>query len=92
MSTDEQNSSHKPPSLEYDKEELKFKSSVPVKWFAFVVDGDVAWMQTVAVELEHLLAVMQSSPQVIQIPEELEGRVMNNGWTYDGENFIPPVL
>ena len=92
MSTDEQNSSHKPPSLEYDKEELKFKSSVPVKWFAFVVDGDVAWMQTVAVELEQLLAVMQSSPQVIQIPEELEGRVMNNGWTYDVEYFIPPVL
>jgi hypothetical protein len=89
MSTDEPN---KKPSLEYDKDELKFKSSVPVKWFAFVVDGDVAWMQTVAVELEQLLAVMQSSPQVIQIPEELEGRVMNNGWTYDGENFIPPVM
>lgn len=92
MSIDEQNIPDKPPVIEYDKEELRFKSSTPVKWFAFVVDGDVAWMQTVSVGLEHLLAVMQSSPQIIEIPEELEGRVMNNGWTYDGENFIPPSM
>lgn len=92
MSTDKQNILNKPPVIEYDKEELRFKSSVPVKWFAFVVDGDVAWIQTVALDIEQLLAVMQSSPQVIEIPEELAGRVMNNGWTFDGENFNPPSV
>jgi hypothetical protein len=78
------------PNLVFDPEERRFNPLEPVKWYAFVINGEVVWMQTVSVSLEYLVAVMSSSPQVIEIPEPLMGQVLS-GWTYDGTTFHPPA-
>jgi len=82
------NSGHK-PNIVFDPEENKFKSLEPIKWYAFVINGEVVWMQTVSVSLEYLVAVMSSSPQIVEVPEPLLGQVLS-GWTYDG-TFHPPA-
>ena len=78
------------PNITFDAEELKFKSIEPVKWYAFVINGEVVWMQTVSVSLEYLVAVMSSNPEIIEVPEPLMGQVLS-GWTYDG-TFHPPAV
>ena len=76
------------PNITFDADEQKFISNTPVKWYAFVIDGQVVWLQTVSVALEYLVAVMSSNPEVIEVPEPQMGEVMN-GWLYDG-TFRPP--
>ena len=78
------------PNITFDADEQKFISNTPVKWYAFVIDGEVVWMQTVSVLLEYLVAVMSSNPQVVEIPEPIMGQVLN-GWTYNGITFQPPA-
>jgi hypothetical protein len=78
------------PNIVFDPEERKFISTAPVKWYAFVINGEVVWMQTVSVSLEYLVAVMSSNPEIIEVPEPLMGQVLS-GWTYDG-TFHPPTV
>jgi hypothetical protein len=78
------------PNLTFNAEEGKFVSTAPVKWYAFVINGEVVWMQTVSVSLEYLVSVMSSNPEIIEVPEPLMGQVLS-GWTYDG-TFHPPTL
>ena len=79
------------PNITFDVDAHKFVSQTPVKWYAFVIDGEVVWLQTVSVALEYLVAVMSSNPQVVEIPEPQMGEVMN-GWSYDGATFHPPSV
>lgn len=60
------------------------------KVFAFVVDGEVAWIHRVDTRVEHAIAVMSSNPVVVPIPDELVPDI-NFGWTYNGVSFDPPV-
>jgi hypothetical protein len=78
------------PSITFNADENKFVSVAPVKWYAFVINGEVVWMQTVSVSLEYLVSVMSSGPEIIEVPEPLMGQVLS-GWTYDG-TFHPPVV
>jgi hypothetical protein len=68
-----------------------FNPANPVNWYAFVIDGEVVWMQTVQKTLEFLNIVMQSKPEIVQVPEHLEGEVLS-GWTYDGVEFHEPTI
>jgi hypothetical protein len=70
------------PIVTWDVDLGRYVSSRPIKWYAFVIDGEVAFVQNVDVQLEYLTAVFSSRPQVIEIPEQYAGMV-KEGWTYD---------
>lgn len=70
------------PQVTWNSELGKYVSSRPVKWYAFVIDGEVVFVQTVDVQLEYLTSVFSSKPQLIEIPEQYAGMV-KEGWTYD---------
>lgn len=57
--------------------------------YAFVVDGEVAFVLPIQIGIELIHAVMQSDPKVCQIPDELQMDVQQ-GWTFDGEQYFPP--
>ena len=65
------------------------------KYFAFVIDGEVTHVHLVDTRLEKLMAVMQSNPTIIQIPDELGPRmatVDGEGWSHvDGEFVETPI-
>lgn len=63
--------------------------SEPHTWFAFVIDGEVAWINVTPNSYEHYLAVLSSSPQIVPVPSELSSSI-GLGWTYDGTNFTSP--
>lgn len=67
-----------------------FDRNAPINWYAFVIDGEVVWMQTCQVSLEFLNTVLQSDPKIIPVPSELAGEVLS-GWTYDGFEFHAPT-
>lgn len=60
--------------------------SRPHSFFAFVIDGEVTWIHTVPNEIEHLIAVLQSDPKIIEIPSDMTKEV-SMGWKYDGNSF-----
>lgn len=60
--------------------------SRPHSFFAFVIDGEVVWIHTVPNEIEHLIAVLQSDPKIVEIPSEMT-RDVAMGWGYDGNSF-----
>lgn len=70
-------------------EHKEFDPNKPMRWYTFIVDGEVAWVQTVALELEYLIAVMSSDPKVVEVPDELQGTNMY-GWTYENGEFKAP--
>ncbi len=58
------------------------------EFFAFVVDGEVAFKFPVQLSLDMMIAVFSSNPTVIKLSEEDKLRV-TEGWTYDGNGFNP---
>jgi hypothetical protein len=81
---------NQPPPLEFDIETQTYKTQTPQKWYAYIVDGEIVWMQTVSPSLEYLIAVMSSSPTIVPIPEEIAGKMIY-GWTYDENGFHEPA-
>lgn len=69
-------------SVSWNDELGKMVSNVPVKWYAFVIDGEVVFTQYVDQKLEYLTAVFSSKPQIVEIPEAYAGMV-KEGWKYD---------
>ena len=81
------------PSMSWNDELGKMVSNVPVKWYAFIIDGQVVFTQYVDVKLEYLTAVFDSRPQIIEIPEQYAGMV-KEGWVWDesrGANAFQPA-
>jgi hypothetical protein len=79
-----------PLSVEFDSETQTYKTQSPQKWYAYIVEGEVVWMQTVSPSLEYLVAVMSSDPKIVSIPEEIAGKMIY-GWTYDENGFHEPT-
>lgn len=67
-----------------------FNKDAPINWYAFVIDGEVVWMQTCQVTLEFLNIVLRSDPKIVPVPDALAGEVLS-GWTYDGFDFHAPA-
>lgn len=67
-----------------------YDPNAPINWYAYVIDGEVVWMQTCQVNLEFLNIVLQSDPKIVPVPESLAGEVLS-GWTYDGFEFHEPT-
>ena len=67
-----------------------FNRNAPMNWYAFVIDGEVVWMQTCQVSLEFLNIVLKSDPKIIPVPDSLAGEVLS-GWTWDGFEFHEPT-
>jgi hypothetical protein len=70
--------------------EAPYDPNAPINWYAFVIEGDVVWMQTAQTSLEFLNMVLQSDPKIVPVPEHLAGEVFS-GWTYDGFEFHAPT-
>jgi hypothetical protein len=70
-------------------EHKEFDPNAPMRWYAFIVDGEVTWVQTVSLNLDYLNAVMSSDPKIIELPDELKGTNMY-GWTYENGEFKEP--
>lgn len=82
-----------PPKVTWDPDLGKYVSNLPIKWYAFVIDGEVVFTQHVDVKLEYLTAVFSSRPQIIEIPEQYAGMV-KEGWKWDesrGHNAFQPA-
>lgn len=60
------------------------------KTFAYVVDGEIAFISHVHDSIEILIAVLSSDPKVVQVPDELKYDFDYN-WTYDQNGFHPPA-
>jgi hypothetical protein len=81
------------PIVKWDADLGKYVSSRPIKWYAFVIDGEVVFIQHVDVKLEYLTSVFSSRPQIIEIPEQYAGMV-KEGWKWDesrGHNAFQPA-
>lgn len=81
------------PQVTWDKDLGKYVSNLPIKWYAFVIDGEVVFTQHVDVKLDYLTSVFSSRPQLIEIPEQYAGMV-KEGWTWDesrGHNAFQPA-
>jgi len=61
-----------------------------LKSFGVVVGTEVAFTMKYPQEAENAIAALSSNPQIVEVPENLKSQVAS-GWTFDGENFIPPV-
>lgn len=61
----------------------------PSVHFAFVIDGEVVWFQSIDPRLERAVAVFRSEPVIIEITEE-QKKTIGLGWTYDGLKFSEP--
>jgi hypothetical protein len=75
------------PKIEWNEELGRLISDTPIKWYAFVIDGEVVFTQYVDVKLDYLVAVMSSKPVVIEVPEPYAGMV-KEGWRYDVKKDI----
>ena len=63
------------------------------KYFAVVVDGEVAWIQFVDVQMKGFVAALQSDPKIIEIPDELLPEILpTNGtnWILVDGKFVAP--
>lgn len=61
----------------------------PHTWFAFVIDGEVAWIHVLPNEVEQFHAVLSSNPIVVPIPPDMTDTVVP-GWNYNGSDFVQP--
>ena len=61
-----------------------------IRSFAVVVGGDVAFAIKMPAEAENAVAALSSAPQIIEVPNDIKDQV-KSGWTFDGQNFIPPT-
>jgi hypothetical protein len=65
--------------------------------FAFVVDGEIAWLHGFDYRAEQAIAAMQSNPVVVECPQEIVNQMIPNGipnyigWTYADGVYTPPV-
>ena len=64
-------------------------------FYAFVVDGEVAHVHAVSNNMEKIIAVMNSNPTIIKIPNEIVENLIdsssnNKYWTYVNGYFNPP--
>lgn len=63
-----------------------------MKRYLFIVNGevgpDLAFEETANVQRAALAAVLSSDPKVVEVDPESEVGI---GWTWDGQNFFPPV-
>jgi hypothetical protein len=59
-------------------------------FFAFVVDGEVAYIHMVDNQLEGIVAACASDPKVIMLENEDKINVQT-GWLHDGEKFTNPL-
>jgi hypothetical protein len=64
--------------------------STPHSWFAYVVDGEVAWIHVLPDAIEHFHAVLSSDPKVVKVPTPKVGEV-SIGWSYDNGVFVKPT-
>lgn len=60
-------------------------------YYAFVVDGEVAFVMPVSVNQEHINAVFASEAVVYAVSADKKGEV-KVGWTYADGEFSPPVV
>jgi hypothetical protein len=61
----------------------------PHTWFAYVIDGEVAWIHVMPDSFEHFHSVLSSNPLVVKVPSKI-GPSIALGWEYDGKNFTNP--
>lgn len=83
----------RPPKVEWDSNLGRFVSDRPIKWYAFVIDGEVVFTQYVDEQMEYLTAIFSSRPVIVEIPEQYAGMV-KEGWTWDesrGDNSFQPT-
>jgi hypothetical protein len=59
----------------------------PHSWFAYVIDGEVAWIHVIPQSIEHFHAVLMSNPIIVEATPEVQ-----LGWTYDGVTFSNPAI
>jgi hypothetical protein len=64
-------------------------TSKPHSWFAYVIDGEVAWIHVIPKEVEHFHSVLSSNPTIVEIPVELTDDVQL-GWLFNGSTFTNP--
>jgi hypothetical protein len=62
---------------------------VEFRKFAFVVDGEVAWVHSMPADIERGVACFLSNPTIVEVTGEVKDAVFSYGWKYDGENFFP---
>ena len=66
--------------------------------FAFIVDGEVAWMHGFPTTLEAAIAAFNSDPKIVVCPNEVfqdmanGGAINYAGWTYSDGVFSPPSV
>lgn len=67
--------------------------------FAFVVDGEVAWLHGYDYRAEQAVAALRSNPVVIEVPNETVDLMVPPetgpnyiGWTYSDGVFSPPAI
>lgn len=65
----------------------------PLTVFAFVVDGEVAWIHGWDERAEQAIAAASSDPKVVPISQEdwVQMSAGYNGWTYADGVFSPPA-
>lgn len=67
------------------------------KVFAFVIDGEVAWLHGFDYRAEQAIAAMESSPVVVECPPDIVELMIPNGvpnyigWTYSDGVYTPPA-
>ena len=64
-------------------------TSQPHSWFAYVIDGEVAWIHVIPEAAEHFHSVLSSNPTVVKIPKSISSDVAL-GWLFDGTRFTNP--
>ena len=65
--------------------------------FAFIVDGEVAWLHGYDYRAEQAIAALRSNPVVVEVPNETVDLMVPPeigpnyiGWTYSSGVFSPP--
>jgi hypothetical protein len=63
--------------------------------FAFVIDGEVAGVSQLfegTPACEPMCAIWRSNPTIVEMDQSHPDFAnMTKGWTFDGENWFPPV-
>ena len=65
--------------------------------FAFVVDGEVAWLHGYDYRAEQAIAALRSNPVVVECPQDIVDLMIPDGvpnylgWTYADGVYTPPV-
>jgi hypothetical protein len=66
--------------------------------FAFIVDGEVAWLHGYDYRAEQAIAALRSNPIVVEVPQADVDRMVDPligphyiGWTYSDGVYSPPA-